>query len=213
MDSNQRKVFYGLGRSVFHSQRMYLWKYASSDHSDQPVRPRFLQSPALIKLCGWASWSKSSQGTYVLMYIISQWAHNVKMTSYQRRCDVMTSHRRWYDVILMLCACWAPVGAHFLVIRFLLIWDEMGCAMRKKVSSGICGQRRPRSAYASAQSDQGLCCPLTKSFDTKEQMPGWDLAHVQDDVNQAHFAHARRHILMDTAQIKCALQQTIWDKF
>ena len=26
------------------------------------------------------------------------------MTSYQRRCDVITSHRRWYDVILMLCA-------------------------------------------------------------------------------------------------------------
>ena len=36
-----------------------------------------------------------------------QWAHNVKMTSYQRRCDVITSHRRWYDVILMLFACWA----------------------------------------------------------------------------------------------------------
>ena len=35
----------------------------------------------------------------------AQWAHNVKMTSYQRRCDVITSHRRWYDVILMLCAC------------------------------------------------------------------------------------------------------------
>ena len=28
------------------------------------------------------------------------------MTSYQRRCDVTTSHRRWYDVILILCACW-----------------------------------------------------------------------------------------------------------
>ena len=38
--------------------------------------------------------------------VLSQWAHNVKMTSYQRRCDVITSHRRWYDVILMLCACW-----------------------------------------------------------------------------------------------------------
>ena len=35
-----------------------------------------------------------------------QWAHNVKMMSYQRRCDVITSHRRWYDVILILCACW-----------------------------------------------------------------------------------------------------------
>ena len=28
------------------------------------------------------------------------------------------------------------------------------------VSSGICGQWRPRSAGASAQSDQGLHCPL-----------------------------------------------------
>ena len=36
----------------------------------------------------------------------AQRAHNVKMTSYQRRCDVITSHRRWYDVILMLCARW-----------------------------------------------------------------------------------------------------------
>ena len=28
------------------------------------------------------------------------------MTSYQRRCDVMTSHRRRSDVILTSCACW-----------------------------------------------------------------------------------------------------------
>ena len=26
--------------------------------------------------------------------LCSQWAHNVKVTSYQRRCDVITSHRR-----------------------------------------------------------------------------------------------------------------------
>ena len=36
----------------------------------------------------------------------SQRAHDVKMTSYQRRCDVMTSHRRRSDVILTPCACW-----------------------------------------------------------------------------------------------------------
>ena len=35
-----------------------------------------------------------------------QQAYNIKMTSYQRQCDVITSHRRWYDVILTLCACW-----------------------------------------------------------------------------------------------------------
>ena len=38
------------------------------------------------------------------------------------------------------------------------------------VCSGICGQRRPRSACASAQSDQGLRCPLTDSLDTTEYM-------------------------------------------
>ena len=37
---------------------------------------------------------------------LSQWAHDVKMTSYQRRCDVMTSQRRRSDVIVTSCACW-----------------------------------------------------------------------------------------------------------
>ena len=40
------------------------------------------------------------------------------------------------------------------------------------VSSGICGQRRPRSACLYAQSDQGLYCPLTEPFDTTKCMNG-----------------------------------------
>ena len=75
----------------------------------------------------------------------------------------------------------------------------MGCAMQK-VSLGICRQRRPRSACASAQSDQGLHCPLTESLDTTEcmngdQRPEWYLAHVQDDLNQRIFSHIQRHFL------------------
>ena len=46
---------------------------------------------------------------------------------------------------------------------------SMAC---ENVSSGICGQRRSRSACASAQSDQGLQCPLTDSLDTTECMTG-----------------------------------------
>ena len=42
----------------------------------------------------------------VFIMLTSQRAHDVKMTSYQRRCDVMTSHRRRSDVILTSCACW-----------------------------------------------------------------------------------------------------------
>ena len=49
----------------------------------------------------------------------SQLAHYIKMTSYQRRCDVITSHRRWYDVILTLCAHWGVYIA-WLVCELLL---------------------------------------------------------------------------------------------
>ena len=36
----------------------------------------------------------------------SQRTHDVEMTSYRRRCDVITSHRRQSEVILTSCACW-----------------------------------------------------------------------------------------------------------
>ena len=69
----------------------------------------------------------------------------------------------------------------------------------ENVSSGICGQRRPRSVSVSMQSDQpiqGLRCPLTESLDTiecinEEQMPGCDFAHVRDEPESVHF---QRHI-------------------
>ena len=45
-----------------------------------------------------------------------------------------------------------------------------------------------------AQSDQGLCFPLTESLDTIEcingqQMPGWDFAHAWDASESVSFAH------------------------
>ena len=47
------------------------------------------------------------------------------------------------------------------------------------MSSGLSGQRRPRSICASSKSDQGLCCPLQESLESieyidEEQMPGRD---------------------------------------
>ena len=44
----------------------------------------------------------------------------------------------------------------------------IGAAPCENVSSDICGQRRPRSACASAQSDQDLRCSLTETLDTIE---------------------------------------------
>ena len=61
------------------------------------------------------------------------------------------------------------------------MWDEP-CDF---ISPCICGQRRPRSACASAQSDLGLRSPLTESIDTVrgEQRSGWDTEHAHDDLN------------------------------
>ena len=70
--------------------------------------------------------------------------------------------------------------------------QDIWAAPCENVTLGKCGQRRPRSACASAQSDQGLHCPLTESWDTikcfnGDQMSGWDFAYMytymQDDVN------------------------------
>ena len=64
--------------------------------------------------------------------------------------------------------------------------QKMWVASREDVSSGICGQRRPRSAWVSGQSNQGLHCPLKESLDTekcKNEEPGRYFAHVQDGLN------------------------------
>ena len=58
----------------------------------------------------------------------------------------------------------------------------------RKSDFGHMRTAKPRSDCADAQSDLGLHCPLTESFDTaecinREQMPRGYLAHVQDDLN------------------------------
>ena len=53
---------------------------------------------------------------------------------------------------------------------WLITWFYNWAALCENVSLGICGQRRPRSACASAQSDQGLHFPLTESLDTTDYM-------------------------------------------
>ena len=63
----------------------------------------------------------------------------------------------------------------------------------------ICGQQRLRSACASAQADQSLCCLLTESLKTLdcnngEQMPGRDFAHTWDESESVYFAHGQRHL-------------------
>ena len=40
------------------------------------------------------------------------------MTSYKRRCDVMTSHRRWYDAVLRLSTLWVKSYIAIILFRY-----------------------------------------------------------------------------------------------
>ena len=65
------------------------------------------------------------------------------------------------------------------------------------MSSGICEQRRPRSACTSVQSDQGLLVLQPESLDTiecinVEQKP-WRSCLYARWRESAHFTHAQRH--------------------
>ena len=77
-----------------------------------------------------------------------------------------------------------PEGTFFHnAVHMVHIW----AVPYENMSSAICGQRRPRSACASPQSDQGLHCLLTELLDTTEyitgeQRPRWYLVHAQDDL-------------------------------
>ena len=96
------------------------------------------------------------------------------------------------------------IGGSFIQVRVhpvrskntsLIIWT----APRENVSFGICEQWRPWSDCASAQSDQGLHCPLTELLGTiecinVEHMPRWQFAHAWDESESVHFAHARKGI-------------------
>ena len=65
----------------------------------------------------------------------------------------------------------------------------------ENVSSDICGQRRTRSAFASTQFDQGFCYPLIEALDTIKCI-NEELAHVLDEYESVHFAHAQRHLFV-----------------
>ena len=58
--------------------------------------------------------------------VVTQRAHDVTITSYQRRCDVMTSHRRRSDVILTSCACWVTLRP---LMRFITIRTFKGVTL------------------------------------------------------------------------------------
>ena len=94
---------------------------------------------------------------------------------------------------------------------------------KNDVSLGTCGQRRPRSDCASAQSDQGLPCPLIESLDTteclnEEQRPIRYIAYAQYNLNlrilhilEGTFSLGVAHLI--SMHFKYPISDSIWMYF
>ena len=68
--------------------------------------PIALRGPAKCVL-NWNIWCMGFISTWLCMCMkYTQWAFGAKLTSYPRRCDVITPRRRGYDVILAPNAYW-----------------------------------------------------------------------------------------------------------
>ena len=53
----------------------------------------------------WYFVHKDERKSALIFLITTQRAHDVNTTSPQRRCNVLTLHRRWGDVVFTSCAC------------------------------------------------------------------------------------------------------------
>ena len=61
----------------------------------------------------------------------------------------------------------------------------MWTAPYENLCLGVCGQRRPRSACAFAQSDQGLCCLLKEPLDHIECIIGVQMLTAKATISNA----------------------------
>ena len=91
--------------------------------------------------------------------------------------NVNVSDYRWTPKCLISCDL-AQSGRNLCCLHQHII---MG-SCHAEASSGIYGQRRPRSACAFALSANRII-RYYRMFKKWEQIPGWEFAHVQDDVN------------------------------
>ena len=112
------------------------------------------------------------------------------MTSYQHRCDVITSHRRWYDVILTLCACWVvlwsspstsfvhTLGIGNMVLIMLLLLQSLQWQLAD-IWSSYCQTARSKYIYTCISSFNVYWTVRMRIFDTLSSSEKfYNLAHA-----------------------------------
>ena len=75
--------------------------------------------PNDLKQEGWSLGHLDASLTQETLRIVSsRQVHDINITSPQRRCNVMTLHRRWGDVIFTSCARWGETFKQTLQFSF-----------------------------------------------------------------------------------------------
>ena len=109
---------------------------------------------------------------------------HVTLSSFIPALNTLVGHALWLFVFMDIFFAFTC----YVNKKYNSIW----AAPCENVSSCICGQRRPRSA----QSDQGLHCPLTESLDTTESRAKarMILCALERWSESVHFKPVRWHI-------------------
>ena len=133
-----------------------------------PNLPIKRTAKTLIRLCGCPVWSESSPGARVILLVLS-WCCPLCLRSFSWFCVI---GRRWNLIVSVPDYCllisFTNTGISLqiqiqvipLTSRYLLVLGLIWARSCENVSYAICEQQRRRSACASVQSDQGLCCSL-----------------------------------------------------
>ena len=79
-------------------------------------------------------------------------------------CWLWTLYQEIIKILKSLCLttfnCWTQIFYLNALNSAFIRWSHMNCIMTKP-TKWVCAQQRLRSAWASAQSDQSLCCALS----------------------------------------------------
>ena len=147
------------GRLVFQPRHektcFFFWPYANNKCTDQPAHPRSLISAFVIRcldsIIPQVSISKIS--SLQLVSVAEQTGLSIYLVKKKKKKKKKKkTEGRW----------WGSFRSYHVLVPLALYLVLMWAASWQNQQSGMCAQRRLRSAWASTQSDQNLRCPHEK---------------------------------------------------
>ena len=148
------KTQFSLGiRPVWSESSLCAWRKLGS------LATHWAQAKTLIRLGGCPGWSVSSQGAHSFRWFCHVVAQITLLDLYQSSFESIWKRYMFSLLILRMfpkTSAASKTESHTSIVRYIVYMSHD----MTKPTKWVCAQRRLRSAWASAQSDQSLLCAL-----------------------------------------------------